>query len=51
MLTEKDRHVERISRDKKWWDEQLPKLETFYFKALLPELAHPRYTSGGIREP
>ena len=49
--TEQDIHVERINRDKKWWDEQSVKLQTFYFKALLPELAHPRFTSGGIREP
>ena len=44
-------YVERVNHDNKWWDEQLIKLQTFYFKALLPELAHPRFTSGGIREP
>ena len=49
--TEKDIHVERIYFDQKWWDEQHLKLQTFYFKALLPELAFPRHRNGGIREP
>ena len=45
-------HVERITLDTKFWDEILPKLETFYRKALLPELACPRHgKSPGIREP
>ena len=51
LKTEKDIHVERIYRDRDWWGLQLGKLETFYFKALLPELAAPRYRNGGIREP
>ena len=49
--TEKDIHIERISRNKMWWDQQLPKLKAFYFDALLPELACPRHGKGGIREP
>ncbi|VDI57174.1 Hypothetical predicted protein [Mytilus galloprovincialis] len=46
-------HIERIYRDEVLWnDTMLPKLETFYFLALLPELAAPRYNkSPGIREP
>ncbi len=48
--TEKDMHIERIERNKDWWEEQLPKLKEFYFNSLLPELASPRYRNGGIRE-
>lgn len=51
VRTEKDIFVERIPFDKKWWEEKLPKLKEFYFKHLLPELAHPRHEQGGIREP
>lgn len=51
VRTEKDISIERIPRDRKWWEEQLQKLEDFYFHALLPELACPRYRQGGIREP
>lgn len=51
VRTEKELSVERITRDRKWWDEQLQKLKVFYFTALLPELACPRYRQGGIREP
>lgn len=49
--TEKDIHIERISRNHQWWDKQLLKLKAFYFEALLPELACPRHGKGGIREP
>lgn len=51
LQTNKDLHVERIYRDKKWWGSQLAKLRKFYFAALLPELAVPRHRRGGIREP
>ena len=52
LRTEIDLFVERIYRDEKLWSEQmLPKLTAFYTKALLPELAIPRLTKGGIREP
>ena len=51
LQTDKDIHIERIQRDRKWWDTQLTKLQKFYFSALLPELACPRNKSGGIREP
>jgi len=50
VRTRKDLYIERIHYDEQWWRTQLPKLETFYFKALLPELACPRYHTGGIRE-
>ena len=51
VRTNKALHVERIFRDQTWWNQQLPKLRNFYFSALLPELAYPRYGKGGIREP
>lgn len=50
LRTEKELFVERISRDTQWWDKQLPRLREFYFEALLPELACPRYNKGGIRD-
>jgi len=45
--------IERIHRDNGFWDNSmLPKLESFYNKVLLPELASPREgQSPGIREP
>ena len=51
VRTNKDIHIERIYRDRKWWGVQLAKLRKFYFSALLPELACPRFRHGGIREP
>ena len=51
LKTNKDIHIERIYRDRNWWGLQQEKLRTFYFDALLPELACPRYRNGGIREP
>ena len=51
VRTEKDIHIERITRMKSWWEEQIPMLRKFYFDALLPELASPRQGMGGIREP
>ena len=46
LRTDKDLHIERIYRDQAWWEGQLPKLSTFYFDALLPELAFPRQGQG-----
>ena len=51
LRTNRDLHIERIYRDRKWWGLQLAKLRKFFFTALLPELAHPRHRQGGIREP
>lgn len=51
VRTNKDIHIQRIYRDSKWWGQQLSKLRKFYFSALLPELACPRFRHGGIREP
>ena len=51
VRTNKDLHVERIHRDRKWWGLQLSKLRKFYYSALLPELACPRFRYGSIREP
>ena len=47
VRTEKELHVERIYRDRKWWASQLEKLREFYFNSLLPELACPRKGKGG----
>jgi hypothetical protein len=46
-------HIERIYQDIDLWDRKmLPKLTAFYFHAILPELALPRFgKSPGIREP
>ena len=51
VRTNKVMHVERIYRDTRWWGLQIAKLRKFYFSALLPELASPRFRHGGIREP
>ncbi len=47
VKTEQDIHIERIYRDKTWWELQLEKLKVFYFDSLLPELACPRHRKGG----
>ena len=39
LHTEKELHIERIAREKEWWANQMPRLKSFYFEALLPELA------------
>jgi len=51
IRTNKDLYIERIYRNDTWWQKQLLRLKTFYFEALLLELACPRYNSAGIREP
>ena len=51
VQTNIDLFIQRIYWDQDFWSKQFPKLERFYFKALLPELAVPRYHSGGIRVP
>ena len=52
LRTQKDLFVERVLIDKDLWANKMyPKLCKFYNKALLPELALPRLTQGGIREP
>ena len=51
LRTNKELHVERIPRDSIWWKQHVPKLQSFYFDALLPELACPRHGRGGIRDP
>ena len=51
VRTNKDIHIQHMYRDSKWWGQQLSKLRQFYFSALLPELACPRFCYGGIREP
>ena len=48
VCTEKGMHIERICRNRARWNEQLLKFKKFYFEALLPELACPRYGKGCI---
>ena len=44
--------IERIWRDLDKWEDMVAKLSSFYFRALLPELASPREgQQPGIREP
>uniref|UniRef100_A0A1X7U2J2 YqaJ viral recombinase domain-containing protein n=1 Tax=Amphimedon queenslandica TaxID=400682 RepID=A0A1X7U2J2_AMPQE len=49
VSTEKDLFVQRISFDRQFWETTITKLRTFYFTALLPQLAAP--LNGMIREP
>ena len=51
VRTTVDIHVERIAVDREFLGYTVMKLKTFYFGALLPELALPRRMTGGIREP
>ena len=51
LWTNKGVHIQRIYREMKWFDGQLPRFRPFYFDAPLPELASPRRGKGGIREP
>ena len=51
VRTNKDLYIERLSYREEFWKVVLPKLRSFYFDAILPELAAPHYQQGGIREP
>ena len=51
VRTNKDLHIQRVSYREEFWKVVLPKLQSFYFDAILPELAAPHYQQGGIREP
>ena len=48
--TNKEMHVHSLYKDMKWWDGQLARLQSFYFNALLLELAWRGEGKGGIRE-
>lgn len=50
VCTKKDIHIERIPYNQELMNSVLPKLEQFYFEAILPELACPK-SPGEIREP
>ena len=50
VCTSQDMHIERVLRTN-LMDKVLPNLKSFYFSAILPELACPSYQQGGIREP
>lgn len=44
--------VVEIKRDTHFWEQMVPKLTSFFFNALLPEIVDPRYTRKlPIREP
>ena len=49
VCTTKDIVVQRIPYDKQFWETAITKLRTFYFTALLPQLAAP--LNGNVREP
>ena len=51
VRTTVDLYVERIAWDPQFWMSVLPRLHSFYFTAILPELTLPRIHTGGIREP
>ena len=51
LRTEVDLHIERINFDSDFWSAAMHRLRSFYFSAVLPELAVPRLRKGGIREP
>lgn len=51
VRTSVDFFVERIEIDTTFVAQTVAKLKSFYFNAILPELALPRRCSGGIREP
>lgn len=48
VRTNKDIHIERVYRDKVWWEQQLDKARVFFFTALLPELACPRHRKDNL---
>jgi len=51
VRTTVDFHVERIVFDPEFWKSAMHRLHSFYFSAILPELALPCLQKGGIREP
>ena len=51
VRTTVDLHIERITFNSDFWKPILLRLRSFYFSAILPELAEPRLRKGGIREP
>ena len=44
-----DLHVERVMFDPEFWKSVMCHLHSFYFSAILPELAVPSLQKGGIR--
>ena len=51
VWTPKGTLIERIYFNPAFWENMLPKLESFYDNAILPELAAPQYPHQPIREP
>ena len=51
VRTTKDVHIERITFDSQFWKQAVSRIQSFYYTAVLPELASPRLQKGGIREP
>lgn len=52
VWTPKGMKAETILFDKQFWEEQMfPKLQTFFYDCLLPEIVVPRYPGRPIRNP
>ena len=51
VCTLADIHIERLNWDSAFLYAIIPKLQDFYFNAILPELAVPTLHKGGICEP
>ena len=49
IRTTVDLHVERVMFDPEFWKSVMCHLHSFYFSAILPELAVPSLQKGGIR--
>ena len=44
IWTRSDLHVQRVKADSDFWQQQcLPKLDSFYYNVMLPEIVYPRY--------
>lgn len=44
VWTNKDLHVERMKADREFWQQQcLPKLRSYYYNIMLPEIIYPRH--------
>ena len=49
IWTNKDLHVERVKADHEFWQLQcLPKLQSYYYNVMLPEIVYPRHPSNII---
>ena len=51
LCTSTDLHIERLLWDPSFWSAVMPRLQEFYFTAILPELADAHQHQEGIHEP